>query len=189
MGKADHYRHGAHNLISDRSGYKIKSTRARKEWTGAIVDKSEWEPRHPQDFLRAKVDRQAVPNPRTEATNSFLGLNEARNSLSDQADISTVTATAAAAGGNTGDGSVSSLSADLTADSSNTLTITRITTAAATSQDAGDNGAFRVQDSNGEIIGFGAVSEKFEGGGLSFTVLEDGSTDFAVGDKFTITVS
>lgn len=71
-----YYQPGAHNLICDRTGFKIKSTDARKEWTGAVVRSGSFETRHPQDFLRSKVDRQAVPDPRSEATDTFVATNE-----------------------------------------------------------------------------------------------------------------
>jgi hypothetical protein len=32
-----------------------------KRWDGFMVDKDCWEPRHPQDLLRAKPDDQSVP--------------------------------------------------------------------------------------------------------------------------------
>lgn len=41
---------------------------------------------------------------------------------------------------------------------------------------------------NGTLVGYGNVAAAFVGGGLSFT-LADGSTDFAVGDAFTLPVT
>jgi hypothetical protein len=57
---------GAYNLICDRTGFKIKSTDARREWNGNVVRSKSFEERHPQDFVRAKMDRQAVPVPRPD---------------------------------------------------------------------------------------------------------------------------
>ena len=37
-----------------------------------MVLKSEWEPRHPQDFVRAKRDKMTVPDPRPEGTDTFI---------------------------------------------------------------------------------------------------------------------
>lgn len=68
------YIHGAHNVVDDRSGFEIKSTTAKKEWTGLLVDKSEWEPRQPQDFVKGKADRMFVADPRPEATCEFVGM-------------------------------------------------------------------------------------------------------------------
>jgi len=36
----------------------------RKTWDGLWVHKSEWEPRHPQDFVKGVKDHQAVSEPR-----------------------------------------------------------------------------------------------------------------------------
>ena len=76
MGKADHYRHNSFNRICDRSGFKVKAGDTRMEWTGHIVRKSGWEPRHPQDFMRGKLDKQSVPHPRPESDDDFLTSNE-----------------------------------------------------------------------------------------------------------------
>lgn len=50
---------GAWNAVCDRCGKRLKSFQLRKEWTGLRVCATCYEPRHPQDFLKAKVDRQA----------------------------------------------------------------------------------------------------------------------------------
>ena len=36
--------------ISDRSGFRYRLRDMRKEWTGALVGKDEFEPKHPQLF-------------------------------------------------------------------------------------------------------------------------------------------
>lgn len=53
---------------------------------------------------------------------------------------------------------------------------------------AANGGAFSVTDPNGDVVGTGEVGVEFSAGGLSFTIA-DGSTDFAVGDKWTIAVN
>jgi len=58
------YVHGAHNKISDRNGFKYKSTEMRREWNHSLVHTSEFETRHPQDFVRGIADHQAVRDPR-----------------------------------------------------------------------------------------------------------------------------
>jgi len=58
--------------IDDRSGFKIRSSDSAKEWTGLIVRKRDWEPRHPQDFVRGRVDHQNVPEPRPEPAAAFV---------------------------------------------------------------------------------------------------------------------
>ncbi len=186
MGRNDYFQPGAHNKIDDRTGFKIKSTQSQKEWTNSIVEDKYFERRNAQDFLRSRVDRQAVPDPRSESTDGFLGLNEAHNDLLDP-DIGTASASAVAGGGNTGDGTVDGLVADLSAEASLTLTVTRVTRAAADDQDPGDKGEFTLTNSNSSI--FGQIGVFFAGSGLCFTLNEDGSTAFVVGDTFTITVT
>jgi hypothetical protein len=54
--------------ISDRSGAQYLLKDMRKEWTGALVGKDEYEPKHPQLQRRqASVDPQAIRNPRPES--------------------------------------------------------------------------------------------------------------------------
>ena len=51
-----------------------------------------------------------------------------------------------------------------------------------------DAGKFSVEDPDGITVGVATVGAAFTGGGLTFTIA-DGSTDFAAGDSFTITVA
>lgn len=184
-----YYRHGDFNVICDRTGFKVKASDTRIEWNGLRVRKESYEPRHPQDFVRGRRDDQSVDNPRSEATDGFAGVNEALNFHTDP-DASTVSVSAAADGGNTGDGTIDGLTADLSASIGGyTLKVTRVTRAAADNQDPGDNGEFRLTDPDSDFVGTGEVGVQFTGGGLCFTLNEDGSTAFAVGDLFTITVS
>lgn len=81
--------------------------------------------------------------------------------------------------GNTGNGTVGSVnvtSAAITGDY--LLTIT---------EGAANGGKFDLVDPTGARVGTGTVGQPFTGGGLTFT-LSDGSTDFAVGDGFTLAV-
>lgn len=73
MGSADYYKPGAFNRICDRTGFKVKSTDTRKEWTNAIVRSESWEERHPQDFVRGKKDNQSVPDARSRQPDVFVG--------------------------------------------------------------------------------------------------------------------
>jgi hypothetical protein len=70
MRNKDNYVHGAHNVICDRSGFKIKSTEVRKEWNNSVVRREDYEERHPQDFVRGVRDVQAVADPRPGASDS-----------------------------------------------------------------------------------------------------------------------
>lgn len=65
---------GEHNVISDISGFKHKSSEMRKlsgEQRGLLVHKSEWNPAHPQLEIRGREDKQNVMDPRTRTTDEF----------------------------------------------------------------------------------------------------------------------
>lgn len=64
---------GDHWVICDCCGFKIRSSAARKRWDGLLVCQADWEPRHPQDFVRGQVDRQKVEDPRPEPVQVFIG--------------------------------------------------------------------------------------------------------------------
>ena len=55
------YLSGEFNLVCDRCSKKIKAHEAKHEWTGFIVCGSCYEPRHEQDFVRARMDKIIVP--------------------------------------------------------------------------------------------------------------------------------
>lgn len=66
MSSADHYRPGDWNVRCDRCGKKMKASEARKTWQGYYVCEKDWEPRHPQDFVRATAENPSpsfVRNP------------------------------------------------------------------------------------------------------------------------------
>lgn len=70
----DTYRKGDNWLIDDRSGARIRRSDARMEWDGTVVHKDEFEPRHPQDFVKGRVDRQIPPQPiRSEPVDVLTG--------------------------------------------------------------------------------------------------------------------
>jgi hypothetical protein len=66
---------GQWNAECHRCGFTFKSGQLRKEWTGLRVCSDCWEPRHPQDHLRGKPDRQANPwsNPRSDGADVSVG--------------------------------------------------------------------------------------------------------------------
>lgn len=72
-GKSPGWKKGSHWVICDRTGMAIRVEDAKEEWTGAIVAKEEWEPRHPQDYYRAKQDDQSPKGPtRPEPTDQEI---------------------------------------------------------------------------------------------------------------------
>lgn len=59
-----------HKVVCDISGQDFYADEVRKNWRGLIVGLDNWEPRHPQDFVKGRIDRQRVegPRPDTDAT-------------------------------------------------------------------------------------------------------------------------
>jgi hypothetical protein len=87
--------------------------------------------------------------------------------------------TPTATSGNTGNGTIGSVTVTSAAVSgSYLLAITEATA---------NGGKFEVHTPTGQLLGEGTVGQAFTGGGITFT-LSDGSTDFAVGDGFTLAV-
>ena len=63
---------GDWNLICDSCGKKIKASEAKHRWDGFIVCKEDFEPRHPQDFVRARQDKISVPFTRPRPPDIFV---------------------------------------------------------------------------------------------------------------------
>lgn len=61
-----------HRVICDVCGFEYMASETRMRWDNARVCMKDWEPRHPQDFVRARRDRQAVRNPRPPPPDVFL---------------------------------------------------------------------------------------------------------------------
>lgn len=89
-------------------------------------------------------------------------------------------AAAVAGAGNTGNGTMGSIT--VSAHAKIGQYVLRITVASSNA------GAFELLNATGSVVGTGNVASAFVGNGLAFT-LADGSTDFIVGDTFTITVT
>lgn len=100
-------------------------------------------------------------------------------SLRMVAPITPSASSAAKSGGNTGNGTLGSLTC--AADTPAGVWTVRVTVAAT------DAGTFELRDPKGRLVATGTVAVAFSGGGLGFTIA-DGSTDFIVGDGFDITV-
>lgn len=44
-----------------------------RTWDGLYVCREDWETRHPQDFVRGRLDNQNVPNARPEPLDNIIG--------------------------------------------------------------------------------------------------------------------
>lgn len=59
--KKNYFSSGEWNVTCDVCSEKIKSSEARRRWDGLIVCPDDYEERHPQDFVRARMDKISVP--------------------------------------------------------------------------------------------------------------------------------
>ena len=76
--KSPGWKRGGHWVECERTGFAIRNWDAREEWDGTIVAKEEWEPRHPQDYLKAiKDDQSPVGLVSTEKTALTANYSEA----------------------------------------------------------------------------------------------------------------
>lgn len=88
--------------ICDRCGFKKRASQTFQTWDGLYVCAEDFETRHPQDFVRGRLDNQSVPNARPAPTVNVIG------------PLTTAISAAAAAGSQTFsvDSSVRFLAAD-----------------------------------------------------------------------------
>jgi hypothetical protein len=74
---SDTSRRGDWRLVCDRCGVEMWASESAREWTGLRVHRLEClDPRHPQEFVRGRADRQKVPFTRPEPPDVFLEPNE-----------------------------------------------------------------------------------------------------------------
>ncbi len=76
MSEVNLYVPGDHYLICDECGFKVRASETRKRWDGLRVCTKDWEPRHPQDFVKGRKDRQTVPNARPEGADTYLEIGD-----------------------------------------------------------------------------------------------------------------
>jgi len=63
-----------YNVICDASGFVCKRSECKYTWDGYLVRKDFWEPRHTQDVLPSKDDRQDLPDARPERSDPPQGV-------------------------------------------------------------------------------------------------------------------
>ena len=64
-------RPGHHLVTCDLSGWVFWDDEVKTTWDGMVVGAPFYEARHPQDFVRGKVDKQSVEPSRPEPTDTF----------------------------------------------------------------------------------------------------------------------
>lgn len=83
---------GDYWMICERTGGKYRRSEMRQEWTGAWVHKSVWNPRHPQDFVKAIPDDPSVDPARADI---FTVIGETTLDGDHSRDATTLTLTSA----------------------------------------------------------------------------------------------
>ena len=67
-------RQGDHLVVDDRTGFTVWASKTiREALTGYRVERGRNDPRHPQEFLRTKADKQTVRDPRPPGTANYAG--------------------------------------------------------------------------------------------------------------------
>lgn len=69
------FRHGDYLAVDDISGQTHLASEMRLNWKGQFVHKKNWEPRHPQDFVRTRNDDQSVPVARPRPDDVFVDVD------------------------------------------------------------------------------------------------------------------
>lgn len=72
---ANNYITGNPWFICDECGKKYRSSEIQERWDGALVCSKDWEPRHPQEDVRAYPEKIQVYNPRPETYNIVINDN------------------------------------------------------------------------------------------------------------------
>jgi hypothetical protein len=67
------YKLGSWCAICDVCGFEYFSDELKDRWDGLKVCHKDWEPRHPQDFVRAIPDMKSVPWTRPETSGPDVG--------------------------------------------------------------------------------------------------------------------
>lgn len=58
--------------VCDVCGFDYRASQTIKRWDGLFVCLADWETRHPQDFVRGRMDHQRVPDPRPVPADVFI---------------------------------------------------------------------------------------------------------------------
>ncbi len=67
---------GDSKAVCDVCGFHFKQSELRKRWDGAMTCSKDNEPRHPQDLIKARGERNNVKDARVEPAYRYLGVNE-----------------------------------------------------------------------------------------------------------------
>lgn len=71
-GRSDYWAPGDWNTICYQCGHSRKASTMKRHWQGYYVCPEHWEPRHPQDFVRAVPDTMSPPWTQPMPTDQFV---------------------------------------------------------------------------------------------------------------------
>jgi len=80
-GRLSYLKLGHYNLYCDRCGKQLKDNQSLLEWTGMIVCGRCVDERHPQEYVRGRIDHMQVPSPRPFPAYNFAGSGDCRITL------------------------------------------------------------------------------------------------------------
>jgi hypothetical protein len=63
---------GQYLAICDVCGFTFKNTQLKERWDGQMVCQQDWEPRHPQEFIRNGSPVPPLPWTRPESADVFI---------------------------------------------------------------------------------------------------------------------
>lgn len=72
MKKGWYYEPGDYKMVCDECGFEYRRSEMRQRWDNAWVCREDWEPRHPQDYVKVKEDVIPVPIARPEPEPIFI---------------------------------------------------------------------------------------------------------------------
>ena len=72
MAQWPNYKKGDWNVLCDSCGVRYKASELKERWDGLMVCSYDWEPRQPQDFVRATSDKMNVPWSRPRPANTYV---------------------------------------------------------------------------------------------------------------------
>lgn len=90
MGRADYLALGDWNVVCFECGHKRKASTMKKNWQGYWVCPEHWEPRQPQDFVRAVPDQQTPPWVQPMPADRFLDDGWITTEASTDTDLSAI---------------------------------------------------------------------------------------------------
>lgn len=70
--RKEEYIPGDYLMVCDSCGFTYRRSQMKKRWDGMWVCAKDWEPRHPQEFVRAKADKIRVPVSRPQLTDGDI---------------------------------------------------------------------------------------------------------------------